>query len=161
MTKSGFICKEGSSNYYVNYNDGMGGFLNPPHDAEHSFSIREERGGHDIGHYSLRSAIEQKAFPSQVKARAKYIIKSCWKSVSPDPLWVAGVYNYFHNCYAPENYDRNVSNCIIDNTNSLPAERHLAVLYIKEWFSDYPIRYEFIKDKAPFGGWSGGYYAKR
>ena len=152
MAKSGFICKDGSSSFYMTH-ESMGSFLNPPGDAEHHFSIREERGGSIVGMYSLRGVINESWIPNSVKSHARAMINSYKKELVPTPEWIASVYNYFRNCYAHENLDRSASNCIVDKTNSLPAERHLAVLHIKEWFPDYPIRYEFLNG-APFGSWA-------
>lgn len=150
MAKTGFICKDGASCFYLQQ-EGMGCFLNPPGDAEHKYSIIEERGGHAVGFYSLRSAIKETWIPNRVNLLANRLIKKCHPV--PDPLWIAEVYNYFENCYAPDDLDQSISNCIVDPMNTLPAERHLAVLHIREWFPDYPIRYEFL-DGAPFGSWS-------
>lgn len=142
---------DGASCFYLRH-ESMGSFLNPPGDAEYKYSIIEERGGHAVGFYSLRAVINETWMPLKVRSLARAYVKSA-RNIIPDPLWVADVYNYFKHCYAPDDFDRSIEHMIVDPGNTLPVERNLAVMYIKEWFPDYPIRYEFL-DGAPFGSWS-------
>ena len=60
------------------------------------------------------------------------------------------VLGYFKNCYTPNNNkkDRNVSNCIIKcNWNIIKHEnRSLGILYIREYYPEYKITIENIKN---------------
>jgi hypothetical protein len=59
-------------------------------------------------------------------------------------LWLRHVYGYFRNMYAPESGTRDTSQAILDTTHSLPADRHLAVLCVREHFPDHEPREDLI-----------------
>src|SRR5688500_14346991 len=100
-TKKQLIIKEGASNYYLVSNEGMGGFLNPPSHPEHTYSIREYRGGRETGSYSLSSALECEYLPYEVRNVARRILND-WQAGTPDESWLASVYNYFRHCYSKD-----------------------------------------------------------
>ena len=155
MTTKTFICKEGASNYYL-VSDGQGGFLNPPGDSEHSFSIQEFRGSHNVGSCSLRYAIECDWYPLQVKHAARQCINK-HKGNTQDETWIASVYNYFRKCYSPDGINRNVSDCIITTEFSkYPPEWHLAYLFIKQFDSEHAPRLDLIANDPGYGSWSKG-----
>lgn len=151
MSKSGFICREGASCYYVK-SGGGGGFLNPPNDAEHLYHIEEERGGQNVGFLSLRTCLDYDWIPRQVKIRCKGLLNRDIQY--QDETWIQSVYNYFRHCYSFDGIDRSASDCIIDNTDSLPVEKHLAVLFIQQWDKNHAPRLDLIANNGPLGAWS-------
>lgn len=155
MTSKTFICKDGSSNYYL-VNDGAGGFLNPPNDAEHSFSIQEFRGGDKMRICSLRYASEDNYLPRQVKAAAVRCIKAHKGNVN-DENWIASVYNYFRNCYSPDGINRSLSDCIVaTELSKYPPEWHLAYLFIKQFDPEHTPRLDLISADPGYGSRSKG-----
>ena len=147
-----FICKENASLFYLRTNDGAGGFLNPENDAEHNYSVVEKRGGHEMGFYSLRGLLSEKWIPEQVKHTARMTLNSHKGKLTDS--WIHSVYNYFRHCYSKDGIDRNASNCIVDHTDSLPAENHLAYLFIKSFFPEVLPDNELIHNNGNLGSWS-------
>ena len=144
-----FICKHNSTNYYTE-SDGAGGFLNPPGDAEHNYSITGYRGGHLVESVSLRYALENEYYPRQVKHMARYTLK-CNQGTLTDE-WVKDVYKYFAHCYSKDGINRNVNDCLTfgkfwnnaEKESEQPAEYHLAYLFIKSFFPEYPVRRDLM-----------------
>lgn len=151
-----FIVKDQGSNFYLRTDDGMGGFLNPPTHPQHTTSIIEKRGGHEVGYYSLTGARDEKYLPGRVRGTANGILKRWVREKGqeqPDEVWLASVYNYFRNCYSPDGENRNVSDCLINNANSLPPERHLAYLFVKEFYPAHKPDIERILHSDVRGEW--------
>lgn len=67
--------------------------------------------------------------------------------------WVQIVYGYFHNCYAPENGSRNVSDAIIPRGHQTlpPPERHLGFLMVRKYFPDHELRKDLIAGGGSYG----------
>ena len=142
------ICK----NFYL-IKDGMGGFLNPPGDSEHDYSIREGKSDISaVGFYSLSTAASETWIPDEVRKIAQSKLDSSKRECSEK--WVQSVYNYFRNCYSPDGINRNCSDCIVDNTNEQPPKYHLAFLHIKRFFSEHEPRLDLIENNGPLGSWS-------
>jgi hypothetical protein len=135
-----FIEKVNGSNYYLN-NKGMGGFLNPPEQAEHNFSIIEKRGGHEVGSYSLTGAIKESWIPQEVKSIAKQYLNKYPGIITED--WIKEVYKYFRYCYSKDGINRSVSDCIIDKENKEP-KKHLGYLFIKEFDNNHNVRTDLL-----------------
>lgn len=160
-----FICKQGASNYYL-VNDGMGGLLNPPTHPEHTYSIQEFRGGHEVGFYSLSSCLSSEWMPRAVKGAAKGILKH-WQAGKIDKAWEATIYNYFRHCYSLDGINRNVSdknNMITfgkfwgnaEQEQGMNPTHHLAYMFIKEFYPDYEPNIELIHNNSTLGKWSTG-----
>jgi hypothetical protein len=66
-------------------------------------------------------------------------------------LWQRSVYGYFKNCYSPDGVDRNVSKCVIDNTDTRPPEHHLAYLTVRRYFPDAQPRVDLIASRGDYG----------
>lgn len=125
------ILENGQSQFFL-VDRGMGGFLNPPDEAEHNYSISEYERGHNVGSYSLRGAIQQSWIPEEVKNCARTTL---FDHPGKDTAeWRAQVEAYFAHCYSPDGKNRSASDCIIDKNDSLPRERSLAYLHIKIFF---------------------------
>lgn len=144
-----FICKVGASNYYL-VNDGAGGFLNPPGQAEHNYSVQEYRGGHAVGFMSLSYAAESDYLPSKVKLVARRKLESAQGNPT-DEAWIQSVYNYFRNCYSPDGINHNAGDCLIGK--DYPAENHLAYLFIKQYDPEHTPRLDLIEKSGPLGDW--------
>lgn len=149
-----FICQDGASLYYLETKNGQGGFLNPPQHAEHIYSIIEKRGGHETDSMSLSYAAGCEYLPARVRARARALLAQHPGKMSEE--WVHSVYNYFRNCYSRDGINRNVSDCIVSKANTYPADYHLAYLFIREFFPDYPPRHDLIQHNGKLGSWSNG-----
>jgi hypothetical protein len=158
-----FICKSGSSNYYL-VNDGMGGFLNPPSHPEHTYSIQEFRGGHEVGSYSLSAAIEYEWMPGAVRGTAKGVLKR-WQAGEIDPAWMHSVYNYFRHSYSKDGINTNVNdreNMVTygkfwDNAEQeqyTDPSHHLGYMYIKKFYPEHKPNLELIQNDGPLGSWS-------
>ena len=109
-----FICKEGASNYYL-VDEGMGGFLCPPEHAAHKFSIREDRGGHEVGGYSLEC--NESWLPAAVKHTMAQTLKAHPGKVTEE--WICDVYRHFRHCYSRDGVN--------DPTH------HLGFLFVKKY----------------------------
>lgn len=133
--------------------DGIGGFLNPPNDAEHTFSlVAKDKLGREVASYSLRAALEANEVPEDMKNHIRALLDEC-KPVFTEE-WEHSVYNYYRNCYSPDGINRNASDCIIDPTNRRPREHHLAYLFIKQFFPDYQPNDYLILNNGDKGSWS-------
>jgi hypothetical protein len=140
---------------YVIVTSGMGGMLNPPKDAEHTHSVAiKYSNGRDAGSMSLRAALKDEDVPVSVRLRIKSILLTTLPEMTEE--WEHSVYNYFRGCYSPDGIDRNVSNVVIDKTNSRPADHHLAVMLIRSFFPDYTPNLELIENNGNKGSWSKG-----
>jgi hypothetical protein len=129
---------------------GSGGcFLNPPGDAEYFYHYEDSRSF--MGLRSVLKYYDERNYPGLV-GKVKALLEK-HKGVLTEE-WEHSVYNYFRGCYAPENGDRDASKCIIDHSHSLPNERSLAYLHIKEWFPDYEPNQMLILRNGDKGSWS-------
>jgi len=127
------IVAEDGSWWYLE-NDGMGGFLNPPEHAEHSYSIMGN------GCYmSLSSAIKESWIPKSVKSLAQKLLAEHPGVITDE--WIVSVYKYFRHCYSKNGENRNVSDCVTygkfwDNAEQEKdenPERHLGYLFVKQF----------------------------
>lgn len=127
---------------------GMGGFLNPPGDPEHFYLVRES--GRNGSLMSLRSAVAEDYVPASVRERAAKLLAEATPTCSE--LWVREVYGYFKNCYSPDGVNRDTGDCLIDGTGNLPAEHHLAVMFVRTFFPDHEPRTDLIANPAGLYG---------
>ncbi len=140
------IHTSGKDNYYL-VNRGMGGFLNPPNDAEHNFSIEENSNGS----YSLRGILDCDYIPQKVKEIAQKVLNENQANIK-DEDWIKHVYSYFNHSYSKDGIERNASNCICfgkfwDNKNEekeYPAEYHLGYMFIKTFDPSHEIRLDLM-----------------
>lgn len=93
---------------------GSGSFLCPPGHPRHNYSLYEyESPRHRIecGIGPIDNALtdEANASPAILKAVQKIMDEA---ELIPSELWIRYTYGYFHNSYAPEDGDRNVSRSI-------------------------------------------------
>jgi hypothetical protein len=128
---------------------GSGGFMCPPGHWNHEYTLNGYYGGRRKANADSISGIgyaleEDSGASESVKERVRRIMDAA--TLTDSDMWERSVYGYFRYSYAPENGDRNVSNAISDHSDSLPAERHLAVLCIREYFPDHEPRLDLIAD---------------
>lgn len=129
-----------------------GAFLDPPGHPHHKFHVetyRSARSKEPDSVVFLSTARDNPEEYPQVQARVAKLFADAEMVCSE--TWMRYVYNYFRSMYAPENGDRNVSNAISDPTNSLPPERHLGYLTVKEHFPDHTPRLDLIRLPAGHG----------
>lgn len=129
-------------------NGGTGSFLAPPGDPALTHSLHEftgPRGRTVIGISHISYALTDEADAAEsIKATVRNLLERAQRE--PSELWVRNVYGYFRSMYAPESGTRNVSDAISDSSNSLPAERHLGFLCVREYFPDHEPRLDLIAD---------------
>lgn len=113
-------------NNYTLISGYMGNFLRPPGHPNHSYLFIDKAGS-----MSIEYAAEQK-LDKELKQRAQKLLDDSTILLTEE--YIFSVYKYFKHCYSPDGVDRNVSNCIIDKTNSLLPEYHLGYLMIKKYF---------------------------
>lgn len=147
MTRTYKIVKDGQ---------GSSGFLCPPGHPNHYYVLNEfngPRGRAVQGISSIQYALRDEADASPlIKTQAERIINQARLICSE--AWVRNVYGYFRNMYAHESGSRNASKAVSDKTNSLPPERHLAVLCIREYFPEHKPRVDLINDPGKgYGSW--------
>lgn len=138
--------------YEIVEGTGWGTFLRPPgHPDLHHKLIKPRSRSESV--YNLDYALTDEANADPVlREEVRRIIDSA--VLVESEAWVRSVYGYFKNMYAPESGDRNVSNAVSDPTNSLPPERHLAVLCVREYFPDHKPRTDLISDPGKgYGAW--------
>ena len=132
-------------------NEGMGGFLNPPGDAEYNWSVRSVRSGRD-NYSSLRYALTEPYYVS-IKADIERKLVENPPQFTTD--WEQQVYAYFRNCYSPDGTERNVSVCVITspwyNCPRFNPRFHLAYLHIKKFFPDYEPNLDLIDNPGKWG----------
>jgi hypothetical protein len=163
-TETKIVGTPGGGRWVLRSGDGMGGFLNPPGDAEHDYSFAEYRGSRSRdyeGAMSLRGALTESWVPAPVKATARRILSEHAGECTEE--WLRSVYAYFRSCYSPDGADRNVTRSLIvkpapdgdgyvvgpfgrdGRLDSLPpAEHHLAVLFVREFFPDHEPRTDLL-----------------
>lgn len=146
------------SMYYriVRDGKGSGGFLSPPGHPDLTHSLRgwptaakASRSPQDPHvwasiSYALDEANDD--VPESVREQARKILAEA--ELKCPEGWLRQVYGYFAHCYSPDGTDRNVSHCVIDADNRLPAEHHLAYLTVRQYFPDHAVRADLIDDPA-------------
>lgn len=130
-------------------NSGMGGFLNPPNDAEHTWSVQDGYGS-NAGFIALRYALTCDWITEATKIEVRR------KLEDNPPVWSAEweqqVYAYFRNCYSPDGIERNVGRCVvIKGEESKPAEWHLGFMLIREFFPSAKPNLELISSSGKWG----------
>lgn len=139
-----FICKDGSSLYYL-VSESAGSFLTPPGHATQKFSIREMRGGHETGFFSLETS--ENWIPEQVKKIAQEKLNQ-YPGNAKDEKWIKQVYAYFKNCYSPDGINRNAPDCVVCKNPSdkeyFNPSYHLGYLYVKQYDPNHDIRMDLI-----------------
>lgn len=142
--------------YRIAKDSGTGGFMCPPGHWNHTYSLNEyssPQGRVVQGISVIECALAEDAeVAPAIVATVQRIMANA--TLVESEAWVRNVYGYFKSMYAPESGDRNVSKAISDRTNALPPERHLATLYIREYFPDHKPRVDLILDPGKgFGNW--------
>lgn len=117
-------------NNYEIRKDGMGGFLNPPGDPEHFYHVH----GYHVD-MSLSAALTDSDVPEGIKAAIRDLYAQNTSENTAE--WRSQVHSYFRHCYSPDGQDWNVSNVVIDKTDSLPVDRNCAVHWIRKFYPDY------------------------
>lgn len=100
--------------------------------------------GHSIEHADFMGSIDYEGqdLPVAIVARIARI-KASATLVCSEP-WLRHVYLYFRSMYAPESGSRRVDQAITDRANTLPPERHLGFLTVREFFPDHEVRLDLI-----------------
>jgi hypothetical protein len=130
--------------------DGQGsdGFLCPPGHWNHQYALHEYNGprGRTVrGITGIQYALTEEADAAEsVKSTVRRIMAAATLVCSE--MYVRSVYGYFRHMYALESGSRDASDAVSDRTNSLPAERHLAVLCVREYFPEHAARVDLIED---------------
>ncbi len=134
---------------------GAGGLMCPPGHPNLFYVAKMytgPRGRKVIGWSSIDSVLDDPDASEGVKRTVRRILDSAKLTCSED--WLRQVYGYFRHSYAPESLTRNVSESISDRSDSLPPERHLAVLCVREYFPDHQPRLDLITDPGKgYGSW--------
>lgn len=146
------VAKIGREAYYVE-DSGMGGFLNPPGDAEHDFHLVVRAGGREVGGGSLRYMLQQDQLPAVVRDAIERLLAEHPGERTEE--WVASVYRHFAHCYSPDGINRNVGDCVIyshrngnyDSEQHANPERHLAVLFIRTFDPTHAPRLDLIRQR--------------
>ncbi len=136
----------------------MGGFLAPP--GHHSLSYTLWHGstypkadtlcGLDMA-LDAETAVSY-GIPDNIVDNARRIVAQSVLICSEH--WLRHTYAYMRSMYAPESGTRNSSEAISDRTNSLPAERHLGFLAVREHFPTHEPRVDLIiGDYKGYGSW--------
>jgi hypothetical protein len=96
---------------------GMGGFLDPPGDVEHSYSFEEGPAHNPRSMMSVRGVLNDGNdwIPEPVKARASALIEAHHGECTEE--WVRSVYAHFRACYSHDGIDRDASRCLIVKPN--------------------------------------------
>lgn len=128
---------------------GVGGFLCPPGHWNHEYALHAYYNGRRKpvvdGLYTIEYALDQESQAAEsVQAKVHAIMAS--SELVCSELWLRNVYGYFRNCYAAQDGSRDVSRCRTDRTHALPAELHLAVLHVRQFFPDHQSRADLIAD---------------
>lgn len=136
--------------YFKLINEGTGGFLNPPGDAEHTFCLASSYRraiGPNSDRMSLRCALETEWVPNNVKEDVRNLLAAHPGDVKSEK-WQRDIYNYFTNCYSPDDIDRSTSKCEVINEPLLQLmmtpEKHLGYLFIKKFDPDHTPRLDLI-----------------
>lgn len=141
----------------------MGSFLDPPGAPTHRFSVygwtgwtgqdpkrrarsKPNEPDHSI---SLLTALEEPEVDDTTKRLVQQLLD--FSTIRDSEDWQAHVYGYFNHCYSPDGIDRNVTRCIVDRSDGLPAERHLGFLLIKTWFPNAVPRADLIESGGQYG----------
>lgn len=128
-------------------NLGMGGFLNPPNDAEHTFSYQEGPRRDPFTMMSLRSALKESWVDETIKSKIRRLLIEHAPQFTAE--WEQQVYAYFKHCYSPGNGNRNFSNYVIATTGD--PLMHLGYLHIKEFFPLYEPNLALIENPGKWG----------
>lgn len=145
------------SRWYIDDDgQGIGGHLAPPGDPSLRYTVREGSRNNPLSLMSLESAVTEDYVPEDIRQRAAGILAKAQRT--PSETWIAQVYGYFKNSYSPDGVDRNVSNALIfgkfwGNADEPrpPAERSLAVMFIRQYFPDHEPRLDLLDTAAGYG----------
>lgn len=142
---------------------GMGSFLCPPGHPNHVYVVegfwerapgttpnpRARKNGPDMCS-SLDGLLgdDGSGVPRSIRDQARRIMDSAQLVCSP--AWVAMVYGYFRNSYAPESGDRDVSKSV----RTGPPELHLGYLTVHQYFPEHQPDLALIADPGKgYGSW--------
>lgn len=145
-----------------------------------SVNIGARERGNGADSYSSVSSVadnDRGEYPDGIVAGARHVLERAELVYSS--AWVRSVYGYFRNSYSPDGTDQNASNAIIFSPGCRvcgkpvraavhgytdpafeheyaprsrpPAERHLAVLFIRQYFPGHQPRVRLIENPAGNG----------
>lgn len=120
----------------------MGSFLDPPGSAQYDRHVEEGPRDNPNSLMSLRGALDAEWLPDGFKSQVQAILNA--QNVECTEEWLQEVYRHFRHCYSPDGENRRADACIIDKENNLPIERHLAVLYVRQWFPAHEPRTDLL-----------------
>jgi hypothetical protein len=142
--------------YFKVRRSGQGGFMNPPGDPAHVFSVWEYKGprmtGEPIGMYSIDGLTEDDV-PEMILVEVQAILEKA-KRVCSD-LWVRNVYGYFRNMWTADGQPWTSADQLISGRpDGAPDEYHAAVVFVRKWFPDHEPQVDLIRDPGHgYGSW--------
>lgn len=133
--------------YKIVKGSGAGGFLHPPGDPAHTYSIvsysSNRRNARETGLYTLDSTAEW--MPQSIRDRAREILDHA--KTTPSELWIRTVYGYFRNMWTADGVMwTNVVDLASFRPEGAPADWHAATVYVRKWFPDHEPRIDLIAD---------------
>lgn len=133
--------------YKIVKGSGGGGFLHPPGDPAHAYSIvsysSNRRNARETGFYGLDSTAEW--LPKHIRDRAREILDRA--SREPSELWIRSVYGYFRNMWTTDGVMwTSVADLVSSRPEDAPADWHAATVYVRKWFPDHEARTDLIVD---------------
>lgn len=124
---------------------GAGGFMSPPGDSRHMYSIQSYSSNRSNARMTGSYAIDTDAewIPVSVRERARKILTET--SVTESELWIRYVYGYFKNSWTSNGQPwDNVDGLTFARPADAPLDWHAAVVHIRKWFPTHQPRAELI-----------------
>lgn len=133
--------------YRIVKGSGAGGFLNPPGDPAHTYSIQSyssnRRTARMTGSYALDSTAEW--LPQSIRNQARTILDQAKRE--PSELWIRNVYGYFRNMWTADGAAwTNVADLSSTRPQGAPESWHAAAVYVRKWFPSHEPRTDLIAD---------------
>lgn len=131
----------------INDGQGMGCFLCPPGDPKHRYFIREMSSSrwnaYEVGAYALDT--EAQWVPEGIRRMAARMLGQAQRVESP--AWVAHVYGYFRNMYAPEGQPWTTANGLLPGKpGEYPDDWHAGAVAVRRYFPEHVTRADLIRD---------------
>jgi hypothetical protein len=136
-----------AEHYKIVKGTGAGGFMSPPGDPAHLYSIESYSSNRSnarlTGSYSIESDAEW--IPQHIRDRARKILESATRT--PSELWIRNVYGYFRNMWTADGRAWSTTDAIKSGRpEGAPIEWHAAVVHVRRHFPDHEPRAELIDD---------------
>jgi hypothetical protein len=132
---------------------GSGGFMNPPGDPAHTYSVVEysssRHNARMLASMNLESAATEDYVPEHIRKRAAEILATATRI--PSELWVQSVYGYFRGMYAPNGETWTNAGDLLSAREAdqpYPAEWHAGYVWVKKFFPDHEPRTDLIADSG-------------